>query len=165
MKITINMKVKNMYEFLMRHAYYSFIGIASLAFSILAFIYLCVNFSSLTTGKMIAFIVASLLFTVINPIWLYVTAGKQVKLSPTFKDELIYEINKEGIKVVQNDQELPIEWEDVQKVIETRNNITIYISRARAFVIPKEDVREQKDELKEMIKEFVDPSICRFKQA
>lgn len=164
-KINVNMKVKNMYEFQMRHAYISFMGIASLAFSILAFLYLCLNFASMQTSQKVLLIIASLMFTVINPIWIFVNASKQVKLAPTFKDELIYELNENGIKVVQNDQELPIEWEDVQKIVETKNNIIIYLSRIRAFVIPQSDIKDKKDEVMELLKNSVDAKVCRLKKA
>ena len=130
-KINVNMKVKNMYEFLMRHAYVSLVGVASLAFSIVSFIYLCVNFSNLKSSQVVVLIITSLLFTVINPIWIYVNAGKQVKLNPTYNAELTYEISENGVKVVQNEQELMVEWNEVQKIIETKNNVISLFDRTK----------------------------------
>lgn len=159
------MKIKNMYEFLMRHAYVSVMGIASLAFSILAFAYLCINFSDMTKGKLVLLIIASLMFTVINPIWIYFTAAKQVKLNPTFKDTITYEISESGVKVVQGEEELPVEWNEVQKVVETNNSMIIYLSKVRAFVIPKEDLGDHRESVIELIQNAVDAKACRFKKA
>ena len=164
-KINVDMKIKNMYEFLMRHAYVSILGAASLAFSVLSFAYLCVNFSKLTNGQLIMLVIASLLFTVINPVWIFVTAVKQVKLSPTFKETITYEISESGVKVVQGEEELPVEWEEVQKVVETRNNMIIYLSKVRAFVIPREDLGQNREAVIEMIQQGVDAQICHLKKA
>lgn len=164
-KINVDMKVKNMYEFLMRHAYFSKVGVASLAFSVLSFVYLCINVSKVSRGQLVLLVIASLMFTVINPIWIYVTAAKQVKLSPTFKETITYEFGENGVRVVQGDEELPVAWEEVKKVVETRNNLIIYLSKVRAFVIPREELGDHREDLVALIENVVDGKACSFKKA
>ena len=165
MKINVTMKVKNMYEFMMRHAYISVLGVGSLLFSILSFVYLCVNFSQLTGGTKVLMIIASLLFTVINPIWIYVNSAKQVKLNPMFKEELTYIFDEKGIRVVQNEQEAQVEWAEINKIVETGMSVIIYLSKVRAFVIPKESIEKETKQFFELIESSVDAKVCRLKKA
>ena len=162
-KVKVEMTVKNMYDFLLRHSYCSVSGMIGVIFSISAIGVLIAKYPVLSNGQKILLIFGSLLFTVINPIAIYFSSVKQVKLNPTFRDELVYAIGDEGVTVQQNKQELLVTWSEVQKVVETRYNIIIYLTKVRAFVLPKENCKEQMVELKALIRQHVTGKACKLK--
>lgn len=151
-KIKVSMKVGNMYEFLLRHSYKGVAGIIGVGFSLLALVYLCMNFGTLSDGKRVLLTFGALLFTVINPILIFFNATKQVKLNPTFKDELDYVLTEEEIKVIQKGQELALPWSEVQTVVETKRSIIIYLSKVRAFILPKDAMKEDTMKVRELAK-------------
>lgn len=163
-KVKVEMTVKNMYDFLLRHSYGSVSGMIGIIFSISAIGLLIAKYSSLSNGQRMLLIFGGLLFLVVNPIAIYFSSVKQVKLNPTFKSELIYVISDEGVMVHQNKQELLVPWKDVQKVIETRHNIIIYLTKVRAFVLPQQNCKEQKEELKAIIRQHVTGKACKLKK-
>ena len=151
--IQVKMKTSNMYNFLMRHFYTSMSGIIGVVLSLIAFGYLIMNYNQISSGKTVLLIFGSLLFTVINPISLYFRAMQQVKLVPMFKEELIYLLREDEIVVKQHEEELKVAWSEVQKVVETKNNIIIYVTKVRAFILPKEAIEEKYSAVKELINE------------
>lgn len=164
-KINVTMKVANMYEFLLRHAYSGFGGIGSLLFSLALLVYFIVGRQTLNQGQTILVIFGALLFTVINPVVILFNATKQVKLNPTFRDLLTYTLSEEGVLVEQSEQELLVKWEEVQKVVETRQSVIIYLTKVRAFVLPKYAIGEELSEVKTLIGEALDTQKCKFKKA
>ena len=162
-KVRVNMKTNNMYDFLFHHTYSNASGIVGVLLSLVALVYLLLNLGNLSNAKIILLILGALLFTVINPGMLYVKAAQQVKLSPMFKDTLCYILNQEGITVEQAEQQLVIKWEEVQKVIETKQNIIIYVSKVSAFILPK-DAFEEYGKAVQFISENVDKKKCKWKK-
>ncbi len=163
-KISVSMKFSNMYDFLLHYNYKGFAGMIGPAFSILALGALCISYSVLSKGQITLLMIASLLFTVINPLLIALKAAKQIKLNPTFRDPLFYTLDEEKITVSQNEESLPMPWKDVIEVMETRCNITVYLSKVRALVLPKEDIGTQLPEVKELIRRSVQHGKVRLKR-
>ena len=163
-KITVRMRFSNMYDFLLHYNYKGFAGMFGPVFSILALVALFFSYSVLTRGQIVLLVLASLLFTVINPLLLMFKAAKQVKMNPTFKDSLVYTLNEEKITAKQNGEVLPIAWKDVKEVTETNRNMIVYLSKVRAFVLPKECIGDQLNEVRELITTAVKNGKVRLKK-
>ena len=162
-RFTVLMKFSNMYDFLLHYNYKGFAGMVGPVFSLVALGALCASYSVLTRGQIILLILASLLFTVINPLLLLLKAAKQIKLNPTFRDPITYILDDEKITVHQNEEQLPISWKDVREAEETRCNIIIYLSKVRAFVLPKESMGDQLPKVRELIRYSVKNGKVRLK--
>ena len=160
--ISVLMNTKYMYQFLMRHTYFSISGLIGICFSLAALVIFIFFNQTLTNGQKVLLVFGALLFTVINPLKLWISAMKQTKLNPMFQKPVIYSLKEEEIIVSQGEEVLPIKWEDVAKVIETKEVVTIYLSKVRAFVLPKEFYRDEVSSVKEMIQNKVDESICKW---
>lgn len=164
-RLNVTMKVSNMYEFLLRHSYSGWGGVGSVLFSLALFVYLIVGHESLNQGQTILVTFGALLFTVINPVVILFNATKQVKLNPTFRDLLTYTLSEEGILVEQNGQELLVKWEEVQKVVETKQSVIIYLTKVRAFILPKYVIADDMNEVKEIIAGSMLQEKCKWKKA
>ena len=73
-------------------------------------------------------------------------------------------MDEEKITVSQNEKSLPMPWKDVIEVMETRCNITVYLSKVRALVLPKEDIGSQLPEVKDLIRRSVQHGKVRLKK-
>ena len=91
----------------------------------------------------------ALMFTVIEPIGCYIKVKKQIKKS--FQYPISYNFSSQGIEINVNDEKALCHWHEVMKVESTSNLINIYTSPVRAFIIPKKDVGDNMEILKEMI--------------
>lgn len=162
-KFQILMNVKDMYRFLMRHAYIGISGVINLIISGGAFVlYLMGAGGNSKVSNGILLIVAAL-FTIINPIYLYYKAAKQVKLTPMFLKPLDYKINDPGVFVSQGEEKLSIEWEQIRKVIETKKDFYIYLSPTRAYILPKEQYEDKVEVVKDLIRKHVADKHCKLR--
>lgn len=142
---------KNMFEFMFNHTYKSVMGIVGVLISILAVVALIVYGKDYDLTKKLLFVFIALLFTVINPISLYFKSKKQVKMNDSFHHPLCYTLSDNGIDVKQGEQSLHINWEDIIKIISTKNIVVIYISAINAFIFPKEQLGDDFSKFKEII--------------
>lgn len=159
-RFNVKMKVKTMYRFLMYHGYAGISGIINLIISGGALALLIAGVGEGTTSK-VALVIVAALFTIINPLYLYYKAAKQVKLTPMFAQPLAYQINDGGLTVSQGEEELKVAWEELRKVVETKRDFYIYLSLTRAYIFPKEDLAGKEDALRKAIKTHTKPGICK----
>ena len=73
-------------------------------------------------------------------------------------------MNQEGIISRQNGEEVCVSWEQVVRVLETKNLILVYTSRVNAFILPKEQFEASVSEVKEQIEKGVAKKKCRWKK-
>lgn len=162
-KISILIKVKDMIQFLLYHNYTHLSGWIGLGISIVALVLLLVTYKENVFTTNLLLLVLGSLFTILQPINLCLKATQQVKLNPMFREPLHYTLNNEGIGISQKEDSLLISWEEVQKVIERKKYITIYISKVRAYILPKKHYYEKYNQVKELIQENVSKQFCRWK--
>ena len=163
-KFSVNMKVKYMYNFQMHHAYVGIQGLLGVLASIIAWVLYFNGYGKGDATKTLIIVFLGLLYTVINPVLLLYKAAKQVKLTPTFKDSLEYTLNKDGITVGQGEEEGTIPWDQVWKVYETKTSIILYFNRVVAYILPKECMGDQVDDVKQMIRENVQCKVLKLKK-
>ena len=162
-KISVLIKVKDMIYFLFYHNYTHLSGWIGVGISMAALIMLIITYKDNPFATNFLLIILASLFTVFQPINLCLKAAQQVKLNPMFKEHLNYTLNNEGIGISQGDDSMVISWEEVRKVIEGKNHITIYVSAVRAYILPKEYYEEQYQQVKEVIKENTGERVCKWK--
>ncbi|MBP3543304.1 MAG: YcxB family protein [Lachnospiraceae bacterium] len=152
-KATITVNVKDLFSFMLQHAYRCVGGVLSLLFSIGAFILLLNCFTEVDTAYKIILIISSLLFTVVNPLMLLRRAQKQVKRNPVFSTPIEYTFTKKGFTMQQGEEKATAEWKDLWKVRDGKKYLYLYVNTVRANIIPKSQLGAQAQELSQMIKE------------
>lgn len=161
--LTIELKVSDMYEFLLRHAYTSVAGIVGVGISLVALVFFFIGLDKSDAYQNILLLLIASLFTIVNPIQLRFKARQQVCLNPMFKIPLDYEFSDDGIVVKQNDQQAELSWADTFKVVETKNLVIIYFSKVTGYILPKSQMGEQQADFMELIKNHVDAKKCKLK--
>ncbi len=162
-EISIKSKIKHMFEFQMRHYYMSMQGMIAVLFSLGAFVYYLISRSGNDMMTNYFLIFASLLFTVIYPFHMWQRSMQLVKLSPVLSRPLNYTFTSEGILIAQDDDDVLFPWEDIKKVVETRNLLLVYSSPKNGYILPKAQYKEQYASIKTMIKREVDDEVCKLK--
>ncbi|WP_167957831.1 YcxB family protein [Anaerosporobacter faecicola] len=162
--LKIELKVSDMYEFLLRHAYTSVAGLVGVGISLVALVSFFIGLGKSDTYQNILLLVIASLFTIINPIQLRMKARQQVSLNPMFKIPLDYEFDQEQIVVRQNDQHAELSWNDMYKVVETKNLIILYFSKVTGYILPKSQMNGQEQELVQLIQDNVDQAKCKFRK-
>lgn len=152
----VKMTQKEMYDFLMNHTYRSLSGIVGVLFGVLAFVVFFVTFGKTSQTQSILYLVFGLWFLAYLPVNLYIRAGKQVKLNPTFKKPLTYRINAEGVTTMQDEKQILIEWKDILKIRETRVSLLVYTGMKYSFVLPKASMGSQYEAVTAMLRTHVD---------
>lgn len=162
-KFSMTMRVKDMYRFLLYHGYSGMSGIINMIISIGALVLLLAGVGDSTTAKVMLGIMAAL-FTIINPIYLYYKAAKQVKLAKMFAKPLNYQINEDGITVSQGEESLIVDWKDVRRLVETAGYFYLYLSLTRAYIFPKEILGEQEKNFRKILETRVNPKVCKWRK-
>lgn len=151
--VDIQIGTKDMFYFFMRHNYACFSGLFGLFISFGALILLAVRFSQYTMGAKCLLVLAGLLFTVIQPLQLLLKAANQIKRTPMFWEPIRYTFREDGLELSQKDQGGVIPWEEMMKIIDTGKYLIIYITRMRAYILPKNQI-DHLEEIKEVIKAY-----------
>ena len=69
------------------------------------------------------------------------------------RQSLHYCVDGEGISVTQGDADAKLMWDQVYKMVSTKNNVLVYSNRVNAYVIPRQQLGEKYRELAEIAKE------------
>lgn len=146
----IKLTVKDMYRFSMYHAYTGSQGIISIVIAILSFIAAVKTYGSVQISYTILYAVFGVIFLVYMPVSLYMRSKRQVLSSEVLKNKLHYLVDDTGIHTSQNEQTADLLWEQIYKIIATRQNVLVYSNRVNAYVIPREQLGQQYEVLKQI---------------
>ena len=145
-----------LYDYLLHHTYNSPAGIlgsvVGAAFVVAAFI----------TGRW-SLAAGGAVLLLYLPVTLWLQAGKQAKLTPSFQKPLCYKLLAEGIEVSQEDTTQMCPWEQIYKVTSTRSSIVVYTSRVNAFLFARKDMGELTNEVIREISTHVSPDKVKIR--
>lgn len=144
-EITTHMDVGHMYDFLLHHVYYSFTGMISILITVFAAgsaIYVLVN--DIKGVNVVVLLAVVLMLAVVQPMMLYRKAKQQVKGNPDFKRPLMYRFSNENLIISQGENQNEVNWNQITKVVSTKQSILVYLSKRRAFILPKSDIEDIK---------------------
>lgn len=162
-KFEVKVTTMDMFDFMMYHNYSSIGGKLSFLFSLVMLVLAFVKFKDFTTTEFMIVLILGLLFTVINPIMLFVKSLKQATLNPMFKKGLTYTLDKDKIVISQGEASNEIPLNEVTKVVETRKSILVFVTRVRAYIWPKKSLGVQYNEVKDDLKKYINPQMVKMK--
>jgi hypothetical protein len=161
---SVQMTVKELYRFIMYHAYHKFSGILGLLLSAAAFVVLLTSFSDLTEQTRAVLILVAVWFVILDPVILYSRARGQVKRNKAYREPLQYDVTPEGITISQGEQEQTVDWKSLVKIVETKNQFLVYSNPMYAFVFPKTELGEDNSEaFKLAVKEYTKDTRVQLK--
>ncbi len=162
-KISSLFKFGNVYELLLYNIYKSFKGIFTVMISIVGIIALITGV--VEDAQQRGLLIYVILFCIgFYPLLTIYKAKKQMDSSIFYKNLIHYRLNSQGIHVSQDNHTLFKTWNGVQKVVEIRKSIVLYLNEGGVFILPKGDIGNNYDLLKNIILGNTDPKICKFKK-
>lgn len=140
---TINNTAWNLWQLSMYGIYGSIIGLTNVAFT-LAMVLLAVRyFASVHIVLKCLIIIGVSLFTVIQPLSVYLRARKQARGMP---QEVNLAFDDQGIHVSVGDQKSDIEWAAVRGITKKPTLLVIFSSEQYGFVLSNKVLGEQRKE-------------------
>lgn len=162
-KFTITLKVKDLYYFMMHHYYTKASGIIGLIISIGAAVLLVTRWNVTdSTAKMLYFVIA-LLFTIINPLMMRTKAKAQIVRNKSLGGELTYILSEEHLSVCLGEEKADINWDQIIKVKDNGPELVVYMTAARAYIWPKNQLGAQYDAVTAFLKKHIDAGKVKIK--
>ena len=163
-KATVQLTTKELFSFLMYNTYSTIASFIWVLLSIGGFVgfFYMLGMPNVNPLYLAVLLGIGLLFTVIQPIMLYFKAKKQIKKNEAINESLQYTFSKAGIGITQGELSAFCEWVEIMKVTSNKSIIMLYTNRMHAYIIPKKDVAEGLDELKQLIRENCDASYIKL---
>ncbi len=146
----VKMTTGKMYDYMMRHTFTSFAGIVGELLGIL----LVAGF--FMYGQWI-YLAAGIVCVFYQPVALYLRSRRQVKNNEAFKEPLKYVVDDNGVSVTSGENTESLEWDKMYKAVSTSRSVILYTGRINACIFPKEDMKDQKDEVIRIISAHMDP--------
>lgn len=163
-RFSVKMKVIDMYRFLMYLSYSGRSCVINMVISVGALVLLLSGVADTTMSRVALGVIAAL-FLVVNPVFLYYRAAKQVKLNPAYEKPMEYLVNDEGILISQGEETMPVEWGCLTKIVERKHAVYVFanVSAAVFLLLPKSALAECEEPFKEALKKKTEGTACKCK--
>lgn len=155
-EFTVELKTGELYRFTMRHTYFSFSGVFGVLISLVS-LFLCIaQFKNFAPATVAVLLLVATLFTIVQPIMLYVKCAAQIRRSKEINKPLHYIISDEGIRVQQEEEEAKVYWYQIRRVVCASQGIYVYMSPVRAFIFPKSQCGGQFEKIGKEVRRMVE---------
>lgn len=155
MEVIVKAKLtkKELFNYMLRHNYSTFGGIVGALLGIGALILFLANITNdeMNFKYKIALLFVFALAFIVQPVMLYIKAANQAKRNEAINKPLEFLFNEDGITISVEQDSVTHGYDAVTKVVSTKLSIIIYVSRYNAFLIPKKDLGENIDILRELL--------------
>lgn len=160
----ITMTVKAMRDYRFYHKYTRFAGIMELILGLFLIVFGIFTIGRTQVSYTLVLIVIGSFFLIIMPLSMYFRAASTVKTNKRFKEPTHYVMSKDKMFLSMGEYSQDVSWDMIYKVKETKTSILIYFSAFGANVLPKDQLGDQLDTVKAIIKESMDPYKLYFKK-
>ena len=157
-KVTVSVQAttKDMIVYHFYNAYYKTKGILNMAISAICLVvYLSGYIKEVAWAEWVMIFMAAF-FPIIYPLVLILKSVLAVNATRKQKVPIDYTFSKKGINLSQGENTLDIQWSDVFFIKETKSSIYIYITAKSAFIFPKEQIKGNVENIKNLLKENVE---------
>lgn len=153
-----------MYRFNMYQTYSGFHGWFSIIVSIIIFVVAGVTYGDLELTYTLLYIAFGIIFLCYMPVSLFLRSKHSLAASEVLRKPLHYAVDEEGFRVSQGEASAQLLWNQIYKMVATKNNVLVYSNRINAYVIPREQVKEQYPQLAKLAAEKLEPHRLKMKQ-
>ena len=145
MKVEFKVKLtrKEMFTFLINNAYRKPMGVISFLFGIGCFAVAGITCRQMGLQSTLLLILLGSIYTIIQPIMLWKSAGRQIAKNPVYKEELSYSFDDKVITVSQGESVTAKGWEECYKVADYGKVVIIYITVNNGIILPKAAIGSQ----------------------
>lgn len=139
----IKLASKDMYRFNMYQVYSGFHGWFSILFSIVLFVVAGRTYGEVETSYTVMYVLFGIIFLFYMPVTLWIRSKHSLAASEVLRNTLHYIIEENGFTVSQGEESATLSWEQIYKMVATKNNVLVYSNRTNAYVIPREQLGEK----------------------
>ena len=159
MKVEFDIKITatDLYDYMLAHTYSGFSGIFG---GVVGSLLIVLWFSS----SMIYYLIAGIVILLYIPCSLFLRAKRQAASNEFFKNPIHYTLTDEGVTVTQGESEMTQPWAAVVKASSTNKSLLLYTSRVNAWIFPKRQLGEKREDVIQMISTHVSPDRVKIKQ-
>lgn len=166
MELDVTLNEKQYYHFNLYHCYHSFNGFLSIFLGLLCMLYGVfgiMNKGSYTLLQIVLFFVFGLVVLVYNPIALYMRSKNRFLQNPVMKNPVTYIFSESGIKLKQGEIEEEMKWEQLYKVVKTKESMIFYLNRLNANIIPLKEMKGNYKEVCQYLSKYAEKRVVKFK--
>lgn len=157
----VKLTAKDLWQFSMYHAYAGASGVFCLIFTLASLFLLVTRWGFLNIFQRVMLVVCALIFTVWQPVLLYLKAGRQAKkTSVSMPMSLCF--GKEGLTVRQDGQTAEFAWEQIGRVDRMKTMAILYMDRVHAYLIPQSVMGQNEEAFYELMKEHLPQGRSRW---
>ena len=152
MEVSFDIKLtpKDLFRFNMFQTYTTTQGPTSIILAIIVIVMSVISFRDGQVGYGLLYVAAAVLFVVYIPGSLWGRAKAALKKNEVLAGTLHYQISQKGIEVFQGEDSGLLPWDAIYKMVSNQKQVLIYSNRVNAYIIPREQLGDKYDALKEI---------------
>lgn len=143
----IKLTCKDIYRFNMYQTYSGMQGWISVIAAILLFVRMVSTFGSVSATNTLLYALFGIVLLFYFPFFLYLRSRQSLAASEALRETLHYAVDENGFVASQGEESGLLKWEQIYKMVATKNNVLVYSSRINAYVIPREQVGDKYEAL------------------
>lgn len=155
-EVDVKIEAKDLFDYMMAHAYNSPAGILGSCFGALM-----VVIGVLT--QMWIYLVCGVVLLLYLPWTLNIRSRQQVLNNPAFQKPLRYVLDEQGLSVSQGEETQSQTWDNMYKAVSTARSIIIYTSRQSATILPRRELGERLPQVIEIISTHMAPEKVKIR--
>lgn len=152
-EIDVQLDKKTLNRFLLRNNFLRTGGVIGLLISVAAIAGLVAFWNHFGAAQRVILLFLALMFTVIQPVTLLMKGWEQLKKG-AFREPFHYTFTPEGVEVVNIAGTANVEWEQIRRVVVTKDAMYIYMNAVSALIISREECDGRFTEITKMVREY-----------
>jgi len=161
----IQLHTIDMYRYNLYHTYTTASGYLAILASFIAFAAAVRRWGDVSLSQSVMYVALGAVLLVYTPLALYLRSKQQVQGSPVLNNVLHYTIDDTGITTSQGEMSSTLLWEQVYRVVATKHNILVCINPRNAFIIPREQVLQEYDTIRNIAQQHLEKYRFKMKEA
>lgn len=152
LELDVQLDKKTLDRFLLRNNFLRAGGVTGLLISLAAIVGLILFWNYFSNSQRVILVFLSLMFTVIQPFSLLLKGRNQLRTG-AFREPFHYTFSKAGMTVENIAGTVDVKWEDIRKVIVTKEAMYLYMNAVSAFILPRAACGDKYIRLAELARE------------
>ena len=158
----VNLEQKHIFKFSMRQAYKGAQGLLSVMVPAIILGRLYVYYGQMDISQILIHVGLGILFILYVPVSLWLSAKRTLKKNSELSNTLHFVFSENAISVMQGEEKAEFQWENIYRMISTRELVLIYTNRINAYIIPRKQMGTQYAELKQLASKKLEKYRCKM---
>lgn len=159
----VQLQPMDMFRYNLYYSYTTISGYLPIFASAAAFLAAALSWGEVTVSYTATYIVLGIVLLIYSPFLLYLRSRRQVLGSRVLKNMLHYTVNDKGITTSQGELNSTLAWNQIYRMVATRHLILVCMNPRNAFVIPRDQVGDKYDTVRQIAKEHLEPYRLKMK--